>query len=469
MPLISEQRRPLRECGDGAGAARSGLRPATTVGAEDLRTMMHAPDGPNEQSVTRGGTRASAVLLTVAALVISGCSDILRVTNPGDVQDSNLNTPAAAAGLVYGMSYAMSISLNNQIEQTGVVSQELYFTGSTSVYNNNGQVGPNDDIGTWDATQQARFVAEHGVARFKSSLGAQYGTNLYAARANLLAGLADRILGETFCQAIIDGGSVQDRSVYFQRAAQYFAAAAQIDQAAGDNSYVGAANGGLAAVHAWMGQWDSAAFYAQQVDSGYEYDALYNANINLTNDLASETHDRFAFSVFNTLYATMPDNDPRTPWDTVLAGDGSVQISADGHTPAFQQQKYAGDGDPVPLVRWQEMLMLLAESRLVAGDVPGAVGYLNRERAYYRSLLSDTTSADAPPTLQALAAGISIDSAWTDLRYDRGAVLWLEGRRLWDLARWNAATGPAHDGQLAGRTPCFPISSDEKSTNPNTH
>jgi hypothetical protein len=57
--------------------------------------------------------------------------------------------------------------------------------------------------------------------------------------------------------------------------------------------------------------------------------------------------------------------------------------------------------------------------------------------------------------------------AWELLRYERGATLWLEGRRLWDLRRWEADGGVIADPFAAGRDLCFPISREEKRVNSN--
>ena len=81
---------------------------------------------------------------------------------------------------------------------------------------------------------------------------------------------------------------------------------------------------------------------------------------------------------------------------------------------------------------------------------------MNQARAVYGM----AALSPAPSTLA---------DAWTTLEYERGATLWLEARRLWDLRRWNAATGPAHNTFLDGRDKCVPVSLNEQSSNPNLH
>ena len=98
------------------------------------------------------------------------------------------------------------------------------------------------------------------------------------------------------------------------------------------------------------------------------------------------------------------------------------------------------------------MLLIRAEAALRSGDVAGAVALMNQERAFY--------------TLAPIAAA-TVDLAWPALARERGAVLWLENRRFYDLRRWNAEAGPMHNSFLDGRDKCIPISQNEAASNPN--
>ncbi|MGH7445850.1 MAG: RagB/SusD family nutrient uptake outer membrane protein, partial [Longimicrobiales bacterium] len=62
---------------------------------------------------------------------------------------------------------------------------------------------------------------------------------------------------------------------------------------------------------------------------------------------------------------------------------------------------------------------------------------------------------------------VTTADAWELLRFERGATLWLEGRRLWDLRRWDAEGGVVADPFSEGRDLCFPISDEEQRVNPN--
>src|SRR5207244_1757574 len=70
----------------------------------------------------------------------------------------------------------------------------------------------------WDSAQQARWVAEDAVRRFRDVMGAQFDSYDLGAKALLYAGYANRLLGENMCEAVIDGGAPSDYKDYFRRA-----------------------------------------------------------------------------------------------------------------------------------------------------------------------------------------------------------------------------------------------------------
>jgi hypothetical protein len=173
------------------------------------------------------------------------------------------------------------------------------------------------------------------------------------------------------------------------------------------------------------------------------------------NNLAFETSNRREFTVYNTQWAQNPKTDPRVPWDTVKTTSGAIQTGQDGRTPFFQQRKLVGLGADIPMVKGTEMLLLRAEAALRNNDVAGAMTLINQERAFY--------SATALPPLTATTAA----QAWPILQKERGAVLWLETRRFWDLRRWNAEPAPIKNTFLDNRDKCIPISENERQSNPN--
>ena len=394
-------------------------------------------------------------LVVAVALAVSACSGMFDVEAPGRIADENLNDADAAPGIVTGMSYDLAGAMNAGNDLIALASGELYHGGS---YNwaevPRGVITDEDANGTWGSMMQARWVTEHGLERLKSSLKPEeFAKSPLVARAYLLGGFANRLIGENVCQTVIDGGAPEPNTVEFDRGIEKFTKAIETGTAAGSSAsdIVTAAYGGRASLKAWKNDWAGAVADAVKVPTAFSYQAILMTE-GLSNTLAYETHDRYEYTVFGTEFASRP-NDTRAPWKIVYLANGKVATGANGSTPMYQQQKYEDHGSDIPLVKGTEMLALRAEAALRSNDIAGAIGLLNQARA-----------AANMPTLTTPA---SLTEAWDILHAERGAITWLENRRFWDERRWFAETGPAHFDFLKDRDKCIPISKNEKDANPN--
>jgi hypothetical protein len=400
--------------------------------------------------------KALAATLFAAPIALAGCKGVLDVKNPGPIEDSQLYTADAVPALVVGMSADLSDILSFMVRLDGIASDELGHGGSYTQEGLwvRGIIRPEDVNDNWARMQRVRVESESGVERMKAITGFKYNTDQNAARANMFAGFANRLLGESVCQAVINDGPPQSDSVFFQRADASFTEAIRIAGGASNaTDILAAAYGGRASVRAWLGNWDAAVADAAQVPAAFVYNANYSTNsARENNSLVQETYVRREFSLYNTMWASV-FKDPRVPWDTIKTTSGAIQTGQDGKTPFFRQAKYTSLGSNIPLVKGTEMLMLRAEAALRKGDIAGAFTLINQQRATYK-MAALTTPAD-------------LTSAWKTLEFERGAVVWLEARRLWDLRRWYVETGPAKNTFLQGRDKSMPIALSEYQTNTN--
>ena len=415
------------------------------------------------KTMTRTGNQIVRTALTAVVALLAACGDLLDVENPGSLADADLNIPGAMPGLVTGMSFDLSRGFDEVLQNSNIMADDLYHGGSYGPQGlfNRGIIEKEDVDGMWGEMHRARWVAENGIERMQDVLGAGFETSPLAVRAYIYAGFANRLLGEHVCDAVIDGGPREPHTVHFERAEEQFSEAirlaANITSASLRDSLLRAAYGGRASVRAWLGNWTEAAADAALVPTSYVFLAIYSTNTPAeNNDLVFETNNRLEYTVYNTQWAQV-FNDPRVVWDTVKTTSGAVQVGQDGRTPFFRQRKYNGLGADVPLTKGTEMLMLRAEARLRAGDVPGAMGFINQQRAFY------STTQKPLPALTATTAA----EAWPILQKERAAVLWMEGRRFWDLRRWNAEPAPIKNSFLDDRDKCIPVSENEEQSNPN--
>ena len=182
----------------------------------------------------------------------------------------------------------------------------------------------------------------------------------------------------------------------------------------------------------------------------------------------------------HTVWATVYENwftttgDPRTPltFDAAIpVGDAAVSKFG-GNVTFFPQAKYAVQEAPINLSSGWEMRLIEAEAALNGGGgFAVALPLMNQRRTDLgMALITATTDAEA----------------YTALKLERALELWLEGRRLGDVRRWDAnnvsggisdLTDGVYNGPggtfnatlttLATNDRCWPIGQDERETNPN--
>jgi hypothetical protein len=404
--------------------------------------------------------RVALRLAVMTGFLTAASACDLTVSNPGPVADQALDDVAAHQALVNGMARALSRALGYLAYTSAVASKEVVSAG----HRNPAQLGitPKQAIGIlapeleesndhWRFAQQARWVAEDGVRRMRESLGSDFERSALAAQALLHAGFSNRLLGENMCDAVFDGGPIEPRIKYFERAEAAFTEAATIAGAAASAPLANAAFAGRASVRIWLGNWSGAVADAETVPSSFVYRALYSSTeIEMYNRIfAANATTARAHSVVGTLFEGYfkATADKRTPWSTDPAfPKGSADVLW------YFQTKFTSRSAPVNLATGREMRLVRAEALLRAGDWQGALSALNALRI-----------ETAVPTVT--ASGIS--ETWTMLGRERSIELWLEGRRLGDLFRFKRDGVPGNFEDMTGRDTCFPIGVSEIDANPN--
>lgn len=417
----------------------------------------------------------------VFAMALSGCGDdFFDVKNPGAILDEDLNSAKGVDALVVGMSSDFSEGFDGQSflnarggdEMTGGGS--YYLTGEVR----RGLIVSEDIDGFWEDAQRARWVAEGGLERMKKLGDYEFDNNPLTARAYLMAGLANRWLGENFCYVVFsapyedDTGEALEKDAAFQRAIGHYNQAIQN----GSGDVVTAARGGLAQAYVGLGEWGQAATYAAQVPTDFVYVATYSDNSGREeNEIYFETHRRAEMSVYATYIETLgQDGDPRAPWkDCSTPGtcQAGHQGAGDANNPHYQQMKYPELGTDIPLVKGTEMRLIEAEALLRSSNLSGAMAKINEVRAFH--------GLD-PLTATAIGSGFTYDwdsmTGWDILDREYLVTNWLEGRRLFQFHRWKEQDGWVHP-YLTGkhhfyelvvpmRFTCYPISDSECQVNP---
>ena len=439
------------------------------------------PSGSRTRQPGRRASFARAIrpsrwcaLVLALLLPLAGCDEIFEVDNPGAVEDELLDREATHVALVNGVALELSEALNWVSYTTGAISREIFPAGSTGSFGitplqQQGILDFSEVAAPWADAQRARQMAEEGFERFERVIGeTEVQSYAPAAEISLWAGYAYRLLGENWCEAVIDGSEIMPYTVFLERAEEWFTRAMEIAERAGETEIATAARAGRASVRLDLGNFAGAVEDAAQVPTDFvwamQYDDIQQDQYNRV-FWATANEPYRAHTVWNTpwedYYRTT--GDPRTPWgsiDTIPVGDAAVGPL--GTVPWYFELKYDEKGDDINLSAGWEMRLIEAEALLRDGSWEQAVAIMNQRR---------TSLGIAPWEVG------SLEEAWTAFKRERGAELWLEGRRMWDLRRWQMNNTPGALSPLEtpgegsylseNQTLCYPIPQEEREANPN--
>jgi len=324
-----------------------------------------------------------------------------------------------------------------------------------------GEVLPEDVNNEWTDLHSGRWTAEDAIRRITRVVGAAAaGSNENVLKAHVFAGFANRLLGDLFCEAVIDEGPVEPSTVHWTRAEQHFTDAIAMGDL--NTEFKLAAFAGRAGARLMLGNYSAAADDAGQVPRDFEFLQAYSSE-------APETWNRFVnfndnspyrrSTVFSTYFNDyfLETGDPRTPWGS----DPDQPDTEVGDVPWHFELKYGRGQDnlatPMTITDGYEMQLIIAENHLRNGSRGQALTIINERR----------TELGLPDLVAASDA-----EAWTALKLERFREMWLEGRAQADHRRYAADNTPGPLPELldqagSGRDLCWPMPEVESASNPN--
>ena len=407
------------------------------------------------------GVRMAAALLLASLPLSTGCD--LDVVNPGPVQDDFLNESGAWPAILQGVKRAHAYAFTRLALDNAMIVQEAMPGGLFDTQFTQGILTSDNSNENWNLPNEARWMAEDGVERLREN-GVEGDAAVVEAELLLHVGFTNRLLGHNHCISTIDGGPAGDHAVYFERAEAAFTEALAAAQAIGEAGLVDAARMGRADARLNLGDWSGAMQDAEAVDTDAVFQLFYDqiefddGNEVAFRQEADPWREWTVWGTFQEEYYT-ETGDPRAAWRT----NPSDPITMVDNLPFYVSLRFEDRLSPHTVASGWEMLLVRAEAMLASdpGNIDGAMELINEVRTRF---VSDVTGEALEPWTAATA-----DEAWTALKQERRMELYLDGRRLADLRRWaedgRPGTTPMED--MAGRSMCFPVGSDEVDTNPN--
>lgn len=383
------------------------------------------------------------LIIVIVVLAFTGCEDILKVQNPNNVLEDDLNNPSSAASLVNGALATVMQGIGYVMTPYETVTDEVYWVGSRDAWRQLDQgflSDPNNEFvdGAWPYICEGRWMADKAVSLLEefnkqgTLRNKFYLVNAYIIQALVRIAAADMFddfiisdkmeakppLGEQNMYQMYDqaieilnkaevlalaqpSGTTRDemlRRIYALRARARHAKAVWFkirpkSSTPPSNPYVNDPNAKADA---------EAALSLMSGDYKWRFDYLSSLTFN---SLAWEIVGRSELRL------------ERLPLDPVTGGT-DTRMKADS-SDFVNRTKYQDRYSPITVTSRREMHLIIAEYYLATGDVASARAELNRIRAL----------DGLPPYTDSH----NIEQA---LRHERRANLYLQGRRLADMYRF---------------------------------
>jgi hypothetical protein len=396
-----------------------------------------------------------------AALTACDGKSLLTQEDPGQIAPGTLDLPESAGLLVSSAVGAYECALASYIVAAGLMGDELIDAQTSPTYwefdrrtvrttsPRLGSTACGQGVGVYLPLSMARFQADDAVRRLAAmDPAAVPDRSALIATAAAAGGYSLVLLGEGMCSAAIDRGAELSRAQLEGQAEERFTRAIEAGTEAGRQDLVALALVGRARARLNQGKLAEARADADLVPAGFRYEATYSA--------ASPRR-------LNLVYTTIV----QSAWWTVDPSFRGLQVGAapdprvdvadlgikgqDRSTPIWWPRKYDSPAARIPIARWEEAQLIIAE-------VDGGAAALGR--------LNGLRSAAGLPPLGPLTDP-EIEAA---VREERRRILFLEGQRLGDINRLSLALIPApgtrfHLGGVYGNQRCFPLPDAERDNN----
>ena len=423
----------------------------------------------------RPGIRRVALLAMTFPLLAAGCGfldDLVRVDVPDRVVGETLEAPINASVLMAGAVGDFECALAMYVLATGTTGDELMVTdgltaqelydrrafdprGLGSAYSQSTCSSRYEGtVGVYRPLSSARYQGENLVKLLESWTDAEVpGRKTMIAKAAAYAGYSYLLLGESMCEAAFDLGPKVGSPEMFAKAEEMFTKA--IDNATDPTAveFLNMARVGRARTRLNLGNKAGAANDARLVPSGFVKNAIYST-------VSSRRENFVNVDGLGNLYSVDPQfrnfqhmgvADPR------VGATNTGRVVAGVNIPVWTQTKYPARNTPIPIARYAEAQLIIAEAEADAGNLQTAVNIINALHA--RVGIPPFASNDKAAILAHIVT-------------ERSAELFLEGQRMGDIRRYNLPLIPApgtpyHAGGTYADARCYPFPGIESDGNPN--
>jgi hypothetical protein len=426
--------------------------------------------------------RSRITLLAVACVALLGaCSDFLKATNPGAIDETKLNDPRYLALEVNGVVGEFQPAASYLATYNAVFTDEV--RNHHSFFENRDMdrrvVDPGN--GTYSTfvygpLNRARFLADSVASRLKIVLGDSASRDVRLARVRAYGGYSYVLLAENLCVAAVDVSRPYPPDSLFNFAiarlteavtvanAVKATATATAAQKAAADSLINFANVGIARANLGLNRPAAAIAAAQLVPAGFQFRVYFSGSAGFArgeNQMywgmadSANSVNRWA-AVDGTPFESIVDS--RLPLASKTLMDKAVALVPNSPT------SYSTYGSAVDWSRggWMRIASGLEAQYIVAesqGPTAATLAFVNARRS----------AGGQGPYLGT--------DPMAELRVQRKIDFYLDGHRLGDMRRYKRFYGVdeyqkgaypgTSTGEVYGSQTCWPLSASEMNGNPN--
>lgn len=404
------------------------------------------------RSLIRG---AGACLLAVMV----GCD--LDVSHPGVIDADTFDPVQDAYVLSMSAQQNFYTSYATLVNSTALYSGEIW-TGAvrqeSSDIARRAIVDTNIDLNStfWAPLQLAIATNDEVVRVLRDA--PDFSSNLNVARSSMWAGFALTLMGEIFCQGVINVGppltpaqTLDEAIARFQRAIDIASGLSGAEAA----KILNASRVGLARAYLQKGELQNAVSAATAVPADFVANAIYVDDPQSRGRTGNTVYSTSAGNTQIVAEAYRELDDPRVPY-----ADAGTNAQ-DGRNRLYRQQKYTSFASPIRVASGLEARYIIAEAELKMGSTASAL-----------ALIAERRAVGGQPEF----TGTGTDEILAELVDQRARDFWLEAKHLGDYLRNPSATPyvPAQgtpyykpeQGNFGPMT-CLEVPFVEKANNPN--
>lgn len=409
--------------------------------------------------------------LALVAAPLAACTELttLKQENPGQLDASGLYVPSNAQLLVNGVIADFECAYQRYVVGSAIFTDELTnaMSSSTNFDYDRRTLPPTAAYGTatcgnnqtppiYSSLSIPRAAGDTIYAKLQGWTDAEVANRQkLMGQAAAYAGYALVLLGEGMCSAAINVGPEMTPTDLFNEAKTRFDNAITAATAANDATTLNLALLGRARAQLGAGNKAAAGTDAAKIPAGFAVNVSTNATNVRQQNFAFLTVNQSKWASVDPSFRGLTINgapDPR------VAVTNLNQPTTTG-VALWGADKYASFTAAMPVARYAEAQLIVAESKLAANDVAGAAAAINVVRAA-RGIAPYDATGQTQAQVQA------------QLVEERRRELFLEGHRLGDLRRYGlpilpAAGTPFLSGGTYGTQACFPLPDVERINNPN--